>query len=440
MRHGGIRISGLVGRVRLTPPEESTANYDSKATIGYAITITDCPKDDGSSGDFGARITDGAAVLKHSIHMTSVRNAESGSKYDYKMYAIVHPDAKHCARPTLEQLGYKVLIRRAPVDSKYIEGQYLRENVSSDGCCGDKEFIKLHAYSLVDHPAIVHLDLDTLVLKPMDSLFDIIIQGPPTDGNNGGLGVAFGEPIVSSHLGSKHNINAFFTRDYDIAHREMKHVGVQGGFLVLRPSLLAFAEFSTLIRKGDFRADGGWGGLGFGPFSGSMSFQGIIPYFYDHFHPGTGVELNRCVYNNMADNPRDQPTENVPSGSCKDGYNRPDHNDQCEDCRSRPIEEVVTIHFRLCQKPWECPERDENRIQEDLCRQFHAEWYRIREDLETSIWGRKRLGLSNEHEVKKEKGGKYQYQHFRGYCWSHGKNGYIPLKAPLGTVRAGSAI
>ena len=54
IRHGGIRVSGLIGRVRHTPHEESSANYDSKATVGYAITITDCSKDDGSRGDFGA--------------------------------------------------------------------------------------------------------------------------------------------------------------------------------------------------------------------------------------------------------------------------------------------------------------------------------------------------------------------------------------------------
>ncbi len=53
------------------------------------------------------------------------------------------------------------------------------------------------------------------------------------------------------------------------------------------------------------------------------------------------MELNHCVYNNMADNPRDKPTKNdIVSGRCRDGYNRPDKNDQCEDCRSRSIEEV----------------------------------------------------------------------------------------------------
>ncbi|KAL3782470.1 hypothetical protein HJC23_002221 [Cyclotella cryptica] len=433
-RHGNIRVSGIAGSVRRHHANDSGGTYDSKATIGYAITVSGCPKDDGSRGDFGAGITDGAAVLKHSIHMNSIRNAESGSKYDYKMYALVHPEAEHCARPTLEPLGYEVLVRNVPVRLQDIRGDYLREKVPKNGCCGEKEFVKLHAYTLVDHPAIVHLDLDTLVLKPMDNLFNVMIDGPPPDGSNGGIEVAFGDPLVSSHPGGSNEINAFFTRDYNMAHRGMQHVGVQGGFLVLRPSLIAFAEFSSIIRKGDFRSNGGWGGLGFGPFYGSMTFQGIIPYFYDHLHPGTGVELNHCVYNNMADNPRDKPTKNdVVSGSCRDGYNRPDKNDQCEDCRSRPIEDVVTTHFTLCQKPWECLAQDGDRIQERLCRKFHAEWYRIRENLETTTLGQKQVDLTNQNEVEQERGGKYQPQHFRGYCKSSGKKGYIAMKVPSST-------
>jgi hypothetical protein len=345
-QHGNIHVSGLSGHnVR----SEGDSLYHSKATIGYAVTVSGCPKGDATRGDFGAGITDGAAVLLHSIHRNSIRNPDSGSKYDYKMYALVHPEAEHCARPTLEPLGYHILIRNVPVSLNKIEGAYLREKVPDNGCCGEKEFVKLHAYTLVNHPAVVHLDLDTLVLKPMDALFDVIIDGPPTDGSNGGVDVAFGDPINSFDADSStKQIDAFFTRDYNMAHRGMKHVGVQGGFLVLRPSVLSYAEFSSIIRQGDFRSNGGWGGLGFGPFYGSMTFQGIIPYFYDHFHPGTGVELNHCIYNNMADNPRDKPTKNdIVSGNCRDGYNRPDKNDECEDCRSRDFEDV-SDYFEQC--------------------------------------------------------------------------------------------
>ena len=134
----------------------------------------------------------------------------------------------------------------------------------------DKEFVKLHAYTLVQHEVVVHLDLDTLILRPLDDLFDVMIDGVNKDkeDTNGEqqqttIEVAFHDPLPT-----KQPINAFFTRDYNMAHRGMKHAGVQGGFLVLRPSMEVYEEFRTVIRKGDFRSSGGWGGLGFGPFYG----------------------------------------------------------------------------------------------------------------------------------------------------------------------------
>jgi hypothetical protein len=163
-----------------------------------------------------------------------------------------------------------------------------------------------------------------------------------------------------------------------------------------------------------------------------MTFQGIIPYFYDHLHPGTGVELNPCVYNNMAFNPRDKPTKNdIVNGNCRDGYNRPDMNDKCEDCRSRPIEDVYTTHFTLCQKPWECHPQDQDRIQERLCRKFHGEWFRVREDLETNMWNRGTVvDTMDGDEMAKVRGGKFQPEQFRGYCKGHGAKSYIPITLP----------
>ena len=75
-----------------------------------------------------------------------------------------------------------------------------------------------------------------------------------------------------------------------------KYKPVQGGFLVLRPSMEVYDEFVQIIKKGDFRQGSGWGGV-MGVFYGSMTFQGLIPYYYDVLHPNEGVELNRCIYN-----------------------------------------------------------------------------------------------------------------------------------------------
>ena len=277
---GSVR-GNSVPTSRRVKEHNDNGNQQPKATIGYAITVSGCPKDNGSRGDFGAGISDGAAVLKHSIHLNSIQNyAQSKSLYDYKMYALVHIEAELCARSALEPLGYEILLRDVPVPLNEIEGEYLREKVPANGCCGEKEFVKLHAYTLMQHPAVVHLDLDTLVMKPMDKLYDAMIQGPPKDGTNGGVDVAFGDPLISPADGaaasSGNEINAYFTRDYNMAHSNMKHAGAQGGFLVLRPSMDIYNEFVSIIRKGDFRQNGGWGGLGFGPFYGVSGYRMLL--------------------------------------------------------------------------------------------------------------------------------------------------------------------
>ena len=246
----------------------------AKTTIGYAITVSGCPKTNASG------MLDGAAVLKHSIHLNSIHS--SSSQYDYQMYALVHPSAESCATLQLAPLGYQILVRDVPVPLQEIEGDYLRNKVPKNGCCGDKEFVKLHAYTLMEHPVVVHLDLDTLVLKPMDALYDVMMDGVMSSStkknnksNGGGIDVAFNDPMPQQQP-----INAFFTRDYNMAHPGMKHAGVQGGFLVLRPSMEVYEEFREIIRKGDFRQNGGWGGMGFGPFYG-VSFVVIVCFVWN---------------------------------------------------------------------------------------------------------------------------------------------------------------
>lgn len=140
------------------------------AVVGYAVSLTGCP------GPGGDSLADGAAVLRHSIHLSSAAHPPSGSRYGYRMYAIVHPDAKDCMAE-VERAGYEVLIRDVPVPVAEIGGKFLREKVGSNGCCGEREYVKLHAYTLVRHPVVVHLDLDTVVLRPMDALFDAMLEG-----------------------------------------------------------------------------------------------------------------------------------------------------------------------------------------------------------------------------------------------------------------------
>lgn len=376
----------------------SVAKPPPVVTVAFAVSVTGCGSDP---------ITEGGAVLKHSIHRASSRGRLGGT-YDYAMYAIYHPDAEACALP-LKDLGYTLLKRETPVKVSEIQGEFLRSKIEKNGCCGEKELIKLEAYTLTDYEIVVHLDLDVLVLSPMDVIFDMMM-GRPVDAVQRNKVLMWKDQPAP--VGGE--LKALFTMDYNMVGRSAKYKPVQGGFLVLRPDMEVYEEFRDIIRVGDFRDGKGWGGI-VGPFHGSMTFQGIIPYFYNVLHPGQSIELNRCVYNQMCDNPRNEKTvDNVVHGECLTGE------EECQDCRAVAVNTVVTTHFTLCQKPWSCLPHYQNQLQHRLCRQLTSEWFTVRSELETS-WGRSGSGS-----------GEYEENIFSGYCTAQGKGGYLPIEKPYG--------
>jgi hypothetical protein len=340
----------------------------AKAVIAYAVSITACnnPKD----------LTDGAAVLKHSIHLSSIRNPNSTSKYDYRLIAFIHPNATRC-ESTLEKLGYEVSIRDTPVDVTQIKNNSdMIRRVTKSGCCGEKEFLKLYSFTLFDYPVVVHLDLDTAILRPLDDLFDVMLL--PANATKH-IPAAMWTPNVT------HPVNAIFTRDYPMINpgRKVKKVGMQGGFFVVRPDQQVFDEYCSIIMSGQFYPGPGWGGanLNYGGYFGAAQIQGLVSYFYGHYHPDTYIELNRCNYNQMVDNPRDKK-----KGVCMTGE------ENCQDCRDTNVPDIYSVHYTLCQKPWWCPSPEHKWLNESvwegsgsqaaLCMKLHHEWHRIRNDLE----------------------------------------------------------
>lgn len=411
--HGSSRTAKSIsttGTTATTTPKSSIGGglnnknrgNEAPIVVAYAVSVTGCGSDP---------ITEGGAVLKHSIHRVSVRgggqNHSSTGRYDYKLFAIYHPDAEACALP-LQELGYTLLKRDVFLPVADIQGEFLREHIEANGCCGEKELIKLEAYMLTDYPIVVHLDLDVLVLKPLDDLFDMMLQGPQSVPH-------YKQFVMWPDRELPTTINAFYTLDYNMVAPRVPYKPVQGGFLVTRPDRDVYEEFRAIVREGDFRERSGWGGK-VGPFHGSMTFQGIIPYYYHILHPGQSVELNRCIYNQMADNPRTGKTvKDIVSGDCRTSTK------DCEDCRSRSIDDIVTTHYTICQKPWWCLPHQENVIQHRLCRKLTQEWYRVRSELEQS-WDRPGQGT-----------GDFEIDIFFGYCTRHGKSGYMPIGKPYGT-------
>ena len=277
--------------------------------IAHAVSLIKCSKKTSVTG-----FIDAAAVLRHSIHKNSVhntpprdnnvKNAPSTtndnnntpkiSRYSYQMYAIVHTSCEEHAQ-SLKRLGYKILVKDHPVKKDDIQDEYLRNHIEAENCCGSAEFIKLYAYTLTNHPIVIHWDMDVAILQPLDDLFDVMLY-PATHPRS----VAAKGRIERQHEDTTwpETINAFLTRDITSAKPWEKITAVQGGFLVARPDVRVFDEYIKFIKEGNYkpgRGDGsGWYGMGYGGFQGAMAYQGVLAYYYDQIAPNTAVELNVC--------------------------------------------------------------------------------------------------------------------------------------------------
>jgi hypothetical protein len=236
--------------------EEPMENITKK--VAYVVTITGCDPHDGRADRFMS--VDGGAVLAYSIHQNSV-HGPNGGRYDYDLYAFHHPNASSCARE-LAKLGYIVQERDTPVAIAEIQNPSLQQHIQKWGCCGEKELIKFEAFTLVEYPIVVLLDVDTLILKPLDRLFDFLlntsqlpepedlmyVDKPAAVGRNTNV-------TIPSHL------DMLFTVDYATVDADRDIKPVQGGFNILRPNVTVRNEIVKIVRSGDYRFnDTGWGG------------------------------------------------------------------------------------------------------------------------------------------------------------------------------------
>jgi hypothetical protein len=383
------------GAQSATSPTTATALHslstgtspNAKANIAYAISLTGCDGD-------GLHVQ-GAAVLGHSIRLNSAANPQSTSKYGYKLFIFVHPDAVSCAKP-FNDVGFEILVRETPVNVTDIRGEFLRTHVHKIGCCGEKEYLKLYSYQLTEYPVVVHFDMDCVLLRPLDDLFDAMIEGPQSAAAKN-IPVMFGNPLPEK-------IDAFFTRDYNMISPGKKYPGFQGGFLVVRPSQDVFEEYREVILEGNFVGGAGWNGT-FGGYWGAQQIQGLCSFYYDGIHPGTAVELNRCHYNQMVDSPVQQET-----GKCRDGR------ETCQDCRRTKVEEIYSAHFTQdCGKPWDC-----RKSLQPLCRDLVKAWHTIRRQWDHFTSGDLTVPISPRGEMSVDT--------FLGNCKGAGARNYIPFQ------------
>mmetsp|Transcript_11307 Transcript_11307/g.22577 ORF Transcript_11307/g.22577 Transcript_11307/m.22577 type:complete len:680 (-) Transcript_11307:88-2127(-) len=502
---------------KIAPPNSSD---DLPPEIAYVTTLTKCGRHRGSIDGAAVLLH---SIRRNSygwIPMQSQSDSVDfdsslwpkyggkGGKYRYKAYVIVDPQAsptikdKHgdCAR-FMQSIGWTVLHRPPLVplfeiptgeassgqssasfdelvkagyigvqrpntgDTARRPGEHpnkLRMLMYNDGCCGDTELLKLHTYGLVGHELAVHLDFDSLILRPMDDLFDVMLGKQKDDKVVESLSIA--KLPQSKPVDFSRPIDAAFTRDYNSVKSPSPKspVGYQGGFLIVRPSLTVLERYRKILQRGEFSLNPrkGWGNK-HGGFYGDATFQGIVPYYYEDVAPPgehNELELDRCIYNQMADNPR-KSTHKFPRATpldpqvmgysdknkCRDG--RKDCRDT--DCQRTHPKDSITTHFTFCNKPWDCSSGLPGTVALDTCLGLLSEWYGVRRELEdwwllprneageatndvsfsqrSFYWNQRTIDR-----VQQKRQGSLQPDVYKGYCDGIGESGYRNMMGPDG--------
>jgi hypothetical protein len=276
-----------------------------------------------------------------------------------------------------------------------------------------------------------------------------------------------GNPAKSGNMSTSEllmniTVDAFFTKDYNmiVPGKHEQRVGIQGGFLLVRPSITTYGHLLSLVYSGEFYGgfdakESGWFKSGYGKHIwGSMTIQGLMAYFFDVKKLNSSVELNRCRYNNVADNSRvstyssnpkfprgtllpflrnaSKPHLNFQDTKCRDGRG------ECDDtnCQRFPLQKARILHYTYCKSPWACNPCDFlQTYKEPMCYSMAREWFRVRSTIpgeDNQDLGKVNGGdygpvshINENGEVTVTQGNCYK-EFYLGFCLDKGE--YQPIK------------
>jgi hypothetical protein len=404
-------LSQLQEEPATTAAPKNIANTKSPddVKVAYVISITGCP----AANKTPTAVVDGPAVLAHSIKRLK-------SRYAYDLIAMVHPNAASCTSH-LPLFGYQIMERELGFNHSEINNKRnYRLWVRHQGCCGEMEFLKLQAYTLVEYDVVLHLDTDLLILQPMDGIVDAM------------LGIdRSGIDVLHKDRPLPDDINFLFTRDYvqmSLLTNITTKFAVQGGFFALKPSARLFRRLINTVKTGDFTMKSGWNSKNYGGYYGAPQVQGLLSYFYAEHFPRGAVELNPCIYNSMVSFPAHTST-----GRCRyydDGRgaitmtngtaDNVADDATCQSCSNMSLSELHSTHYTVCFKPWICPR---HKFFGQLCKDTHRAWFEMRRELEVS-WGQE---LPTDG---------WNLNNTLGYCKAQRLQGYVPMKLPSNALQS----
>jgi len=394
------------------------SDNDTHSTINDVnidhISVNNIPYDDESFRDF-------AIMLRAQIHANSIRNVASSSKYDYEMIAIIHINAVKCHNNNnndsidrtvlLQNLGYRVIVKEvSPIKSKDIIGsEYLQNyltnmNLDSNQVEDDiPDLIRLYAYELEGYDAVALVDYDTLILRPVDEIVDLIVtqrqqNNENIDNNNN-----------NSANTNSNGVDAVFSWKHlpSLVNPQVRASVINLSFFLLRPSKLTFNDLVHHYQTAPFSETRGWGTHGRGSFPGWMTTQGFLTYYYDEVANTAKIEMNRCTFGNTGE---EYNTNNsilfTAEGKvdCGNGDNHASQDDgQCKDCSKSKFEDISVADLSYCRAPWKCcgvGDDDANNpgvgddegtisvvsknhlLSSGLCRQYQRSWFNGRLQME----------------------------------------------------------
>jgi hypothetical protein len=366
--------------------------FPSKGTVAYVLPVVTCynpientdadnviqnfypdapnhPIDEDSFRDF-------AVMLRAMVHAHSYQNPASGSFYDYKMHALIHPNAKSCTDKkgntadrslVLQNLGYEVSIQRPSIKVDNIKSEYLQNYFLEHGGGEDmshlSDLIRLSAYELEAYDAVVLVDYDTLILGSVDEAIDLINDSSKGEGDS-----------VDAVFSWKH-VPSF-------GRPQFRASVVNLSFFILKPSKDVFNKMRRSIKESPFSEVRGWGTIGRGRFPGWMTTAGFLTYYYDEVDNGSKVEMNRCSFGNtgMGSAPIELLT-NAGKVDCESEQGQ--WTNQCQDCSKSDTEDILVADLSYCIAPWKCSYANAaDALSYSLCRKFQKQWAGARLQME----------------------------------------------------------
>jgi hypothetical protein len=258
----------------------------------------------------------------------------------------------------------------------------------------------LYAYELEGYDAVALVDYDTLILRPVDEVVDLIVTHTNTNNNN------------NSAINSNSNgVDAVFSWKHlpSLVNSQVRASVINLSFFLLRPSKSTFNELVHQYQTSPFSEIRGWGTHGRGSFPGWMTTQGFLTYYYDEVANTAKIEMNRCTYGNTGE---EYNTNNsilftvggkVDCGDGDDGRAGGSQRDgQCKDCSKSKFEDVSVADLSYCRAPWKCGVGDDDAnnsgvgkdegtisvvstshlLSSGLCRQYQRSWFNGRLQME----------------------------------------------------------